>query len=232
MRRAVLEALRLLHGDAGANGELAGGALNGEAPTLERALSRFDEVWAAVAPPTSVGQQETEDGARERPFGDVYRRYGRNIIARAWNELAEGDQRGSGSAAEVGFEEVVAIPIGKRSIALTVDRIERAATPTGNAAPTRYIRDRLGAASDRPDLRALLYTLAAEQQVAPGVPIEISQRNMMTGEREPLVLRPRQRENLRDELASAIEGILRSDFTPRPEAHRCQSCPFLLICPA
>jgi CRISPR/Cas system-associated exonuclease Cas4 (RecB family) len=74
--------------------------------------------------------------------------------------------------------------------------------------------------------------MAAEQQTGKGERVEVSQRNMTTGAREPVTIRPRQRENLHDELTSAIEGILRNDFTPRPEAHRCQSCPFLLICPA
>ncbi|HEX6819302.1 MAG TPA: PD-(D/E)XK nuclease family protein, partial [Ktedonobacterales bacterium] len=233
MRRGILEALHLLQGADDEQGE---GVNGNEPPTLNHALERFDEVWSNGDAPVSQGQPEADrenDDATEtseRPFGDVYRRYGRRIIEQAWQELAA---NGNGSAVpgQVGFEEAVAIPIGKRTIALTIDRVERSAASTQQA-PARYVRDRLGAAPDRPDLRALLYTLAAEQQTTPGVPIEVSQRNMTTGEREPLTIRPRQRENLRDELASAVEGILRNDFTPRPETHRCQNCPFLLICPA
>ena len=176
----------------------------------------------------------------ERPFHDVYRRYGRRIVESAWQELAERNAANGVAGRQVGFEEALAIPIGRRTIALTVDRVERDAAPPasgattqpGRPAATQYIRDRLGAASDRPDLRALLYTMAAEQQTGKGERVEVSQRNMATGAREPVTIRPRQRENLHDELTSAIEGILRNDFTPRPEAHRCQSCPFLLICPA
>jgi superfamily I DNA/RNA helicase len=238
MRRGILEALRLLHGadDPDANGD--DGA---DTPTLARALSRFDDVWESPVSSASAHAQAPDDDARERPFGDAYRRYGRGIIERAWHEIAgSGDrvQRGLATAEQVKFEETVAIPIGKRTIALTVDRVERPAEQqttqqtTQRQTPTRFVRDRLGAASERPDLRTLLYTLAAEQQATPGAPIEVSQRNMATGEREPVTLRPRQRENLHDELASAVEGILRNDFTPRPEAHRCQNCPFLLICPA
>ncbi len=239
MRRGILEALRLLHGaDDDPDANDAGGA---ETPTLARALSRFDDVWESPASSASAHAQAPDDDARERPFGDAYRRYGRGIIERAWHEIAGGgdrDQHGGTTAEQVEFEETVAIPIGKRTIALTVDRVERPAEqqpmqqPTQRQTPTRFVRDRLGAASERPDLRTLLYTLAAEQQATPGAPIEVSQRNMATGEREPVTLRQRQRENLHDELASAVEGILRNDFTPRPEAHRCQNCPFLLICPA
>lgn len=253
MRRGVLEALRLLHGEphendltANSNGSNATSGSD-SATSLAHALERFDEIWTVPASAVAEQQQATEkaddEDTRERPFGDVYRRYGRRIIEHAWQELVEGGARDGGPAGQVGFEETVAIPIGRRTIALTVDRIERAAPPTnpgelpqnrqsGRPALTRYVRDRLGAASERPDLRALLYTLAAEQQTVQDLPIEVSQRNMTTGEREPVTIRPRQRENLRDELTSAIDGILRNDFTPRPETHRCQSCPFLLICPA
>ncbi|HET9981463.1 MAG TPA: ATP-dependent DNA helicase, partial [Ktedonobacterales bacterium] len=232
MRRGILEALRLLQGADDGRGEGVNGNRN-EPPTLDHALERFDEVWSNGDTPAPQGQPEADgqsgDGEEEpeRPFGDVYRRYGRRIVEQAWQELA-GNGNGSVVAGAVGFEEAVAIPIGKRTISLTVDRVERPVASTKQT-PARYVRDRLGAAPDRPDLRALLYTLAAEQQTTP---TEVSQRNMTTGEREPLTIRPRQRENLRDELASAVEGILRNDFTPRPETHRCQNCPFLLICPA
>jgi superfamily I DNA/RNA helicase/CRISPR/Cas system-associated exonuclease Cas4 (RecB family) len=239
MRHGVLEALQLLYGKPDEN------SANGTS-ALSRALERFDEVWAD-APATgqssgTAGSENTDENERERPFNDVYRRYGRRIVESAWRELAESSETSGVSDRQVGFEETLAIPIGRRTIALTVDRVERDAPPPESGAPpqappkrpeaTHYIRDRLGAASDRPDLRALLYTLAAEQQTSKGERVEVSQRNMTTGAREPVTIRPRQRESLHDELTSAIEGILRNDFTPRPEAHRCQSCPFLLICPA
>ncbi|HEX5159701.1 MAG TPA: ATP-dependent helicase [Ktedonobacterales bacterium] len=247
MRRGVLEALRLLHSEPGGNSVSPDQTnANGKA-TLEEALERFDEVWAdqpaaAQQPGTegSNGVHNPEDNEVERPFHDVYRRYGRRIVESAWQELAERNTANGVAGRQVGFEEALAIPIGRRTIALTVDRVERdapapesgATTQPGRPAATHYIRDRLGAAADRPDLRALLYTMAAEQQTGKGERVEVSQRNMATGAREPVTIRPRQRENLHDELTSAIEGILRNDFTPRPEAHRCQSCPFLLICPA
>jgi superfamily I DNA/RNA helicase/Zn-dependent peptidase ImmA (M78 family) len=236
MRRGILEALRLLQGGSAGQEDGADEAEEAEPPTLAHALERFDAVWEVgeTSAPESQSEMDTASKeASERPFGDVYRRYGRRIVEQAWQELAGNGNGGNGAGLieQVGFEETVAIPIGKRTIALTVDRVERPTTPT-RATPARYVRDRLGAAPDRPDLRALLYSLAAEQQTTPGAPIEVSQRNMTTGEREPLTIRPRQRENLRDELASAVEGILRSDYTPHPEVHRCQNCPFLLICPA
>ncbi|HEU4784292.1 MAG TPA: PD-(D/E)XK nuclease family protein, partial [Ktedonobacterales bacterium] len=250
MRRGVLEALRLLHSEPDGNGVSPDPTSAHGKATLADALERFDKVWTdqpAVAqqPGTdgSNGAYDVDDNEIERPFHDVYRRYGRRIIESAWRELAERNAANGVSDRQVGFEETLAIPIGRRTIALTVDRVERDAPSVESDAPmqsvrpgrpaaTHYVRDRLGAASDRPDLRALLYTMAAEQQAGNGERVEVSQRNMTTGAREPVTIRPRQRENLRDELTSAIEGILRNDFTPRPEAHRCQSCPFLLICPA
>ncbi len=247
MRRGVLEALRLLYSEPGENNIASDHSSENGASTLAHALERFDEVWtdppAATQQPGIAGSNDSDEAAdegHERPFNDVYRRYGHRIVESAWRELAESGETGGVSDRQVGFEETLAIPIGRRTIALTVDRVERDAPPAESGAPTQprrpaathYIRDRLGAASDRPDLRALLYTLAAEQQTGKGEHVEVSQRNMTTGAREPVTIRPRQRENLHDELASAIEGILRNDFTPRPETHRCQSCPFLLICPA
>ena len=238
MRRGILEALRLLHTVPDEDGTTANNGNDVGAPSLADALKRFDEMWSIGGEADGEAQPEADNETRERPFGDVYRRYGRRIIERAWHELANSDGQRHRNIGEVGFEETVAIPIGKRTIALTVDRVERAPSSpargepaTPKPSPTRYVRDRLGAASERPDLRALLYTLAAEQQTTAGAPVEVSQRNMTTGEREPVTLRPRQRENLHDELASAVEGILRNDYAPRPETHRCQSCPFLLICP-
>jgi superfamily I DNA/RNA helicase/CRISPR/Cas system-associated exonuclease Cas4 (RecB family) len=249
MRRGVLEALRLLHGESDENSVSPDPASANGTSALSRALERFDEVWTDLPAATqqpgtegSNGAHNAEDNEIERPFHDVYRRYGRRIVESAWRELAERNAANGVADRQVGFEETLAIPIGRRTIALTVDRVERDAPPPESGAPpqtrpsqpaaTHYVRDRLGATSDRPDLRALLYTLAAEQQTGKGERVEVSQRNMTTGAREPVTIRPRQRENLHDELTSAIEGILRNDFTPRPEAHRCQSCPFLLICPA
>ncbi|HEX6544085.1 MAG TPA: PD-(D/E)XK nuclease family protein, partial [Ktedonobacterales bacterium] len=237
-----------LHGQPEQDGNVtAEDTIAGDPPSLAVALKRFDEVWTtAPASDTDVQEQAREpaEDASDRPFDDVYHRYGHRIIEQAWHEMTERREHGEITARQVGFDETVMIPIGKRAITLTVDRIERPASPTethadapqqrqqGHRVPTRYVRDRLGAASDRPDLRALLYMLAAEQQSGAATPVEVSQRNMTTGEREPLMIRPRQRESLQDELLSAVEGILRNDFTPRPETHRCQSCPFLLICPA
>jgi superfamily I DNA/RNA helicase len=247
MRRGVLEALRLLYGEPDENSVAPDQTSANGNTTLSHALERFDEVWADLPAATQQpgteganGPDNADDNEIERPFHDVYRRYGRRIVESAWRELAERNAANGTSDRRVGFEETLAIPIGRRTISLTVDRIERDApqpdtgvpSPSRRPVATHYVRDRLGAASDRPDLRALLYTLAAEQQTGNGERVEVSQRNMTTGAREPVTIRPRQRENLHDELTSAIEGILRNDFTPRPEAHRCQSCPFLLICPA
>ncbi|HEX5440362.1 MAG TPA: PD-(D/E)XK nuclease family protein, partial [Ktedonobacterales bacterium] len=247
MRRGVLEALRLLYSEPDESSVSPDHTSAKGSSALSDALGRFDEVWAdlpaATQQPGTAGSNDphhADDNETERPFHDVYRRYGRRIVESAWRELVESHAAHGASDREVGFEETLAIPIGRRTISLTVDRIERDApqpdagttSPSRRPAATRYVRDRLGGASDRPDLRALLYTLAAEQQAGKGERVEVSQRNMTTGAREPVTIRPRQRENLHDELTSAIEGILRNDFTPRPEAHRCQSCPFLLICPA
>jgi hypothetical protein len=97
------------------------------------------------------------------------------------------------------------------------------------------VRHRLGRAPTSPssqaDLRALLYTLAAEQ-AGDGAPATVLLHNLSTDEREQLALSPRQRARLTDELHEALDGIARGDYAPRPEAGACDTCPFLLICPA
>src|SRR5262249_58395422 len=102
----------------------------------------------------------------------------------------------------------------------------------GMPQPMRFVRHRLGhAASAQQDLRALFYTLAAEQG-AGGAPVEMYAHNLSTGALEPLALDARKRAKLTEQLHDALDGIRAGNFTPRPEPTTCQNCPFLLICPA
>jgi CRISPR/Cas system-associated exonuclease Cas4 (RecB family) len=96
----------------------------------------------------------------------------------------------------------------------------------------RFVRHQLGRAAERPDLRALLYALAAEQQAAAGQAAEVVQTHLTSGETQRLRMTPRQRTTLRDELDDLLEGIESGVYPARPDPHVCQGCPFLLICPA
>jgi CRISPR/Cas system-associated exonuclease Cas4 (RecB family) len=141
------------------------------------------------------------------------------------------------------------VRVGSHDIAVTLDRVDwheaRATTAAPGrrrsalqgdqsadvAEPVRFVRHRLGRSSPPPDLRALFYELAAEQ-AAESAPVALHQHNLSTGQIEPLALDARQRAKLTEQLHDALDGIARGDFTPHPEPSLCQSCPFLLICPA
>jgi superfamily I DNA/RNA helicase len=157
------------------------------------------------------------------------------------------------------LEQRTLIQVGSRTIEVTVDRVEGAeasrqraggwipgaadaapsdaigadalAAPT--PAPARFVRHRLGRGSGGapPDLRALLYALAAEQERR-GAPAELFQHNLTTGELERVWLDSRRLARLRGELVEALAGMESGIYPARPDPSSCPNCPFLLICPA
>jgi superfamily I DNA/RNA helicase len=99
-------------------------------------------------------------------------------------------------------------------------------------APVRFIRHRLGRTPKTPpDLRTLLYDLAARQH-GQGARHELYQHNLTTGELETVRLDPRRTERLRDDLDAALAGMARGVYPAKPEQTKCAGCPFLLVCPA
>jgi len=98
--------------------------------------------------------------------------------------------------------------------------------------PVRFVRHRLTRGAERPDLRALLYTLAAEEEARAGQTVEVVQEHLASGKSEQIELSQRQRVSLREELEDALDGIESRNYPARPDPHVCQGCPFLLICPA
>jgi hypothetical protein len=183
-------------------------------------------------------------------FLELYRRHGRQVIERAWTQMAahrsEEPDRESNQLAfdapETHFDEQVTVQVQGRELSIVLDRVERgaAAEASGNTevgtgsvstAPMRLVRHRLGTSNPgKPDLHALLYTLAAQESGA-GTP-ELYSHNLTTGQLDQVTLDERKLAKLREELDSALEGIERGFFPPRPDPAICQSCPFLLVCPA
>ena len=154
----------------------------------------------------------------------------------------------------VEYDHSVTVRVGRHDVAVLLDRVEqveRVSEPAGvgagagssrrgsgrslggnGAQPVRFVRHRLGRSAARgPDLRALLYTLAAEQRAA-GAPAELLQHNLSTGEIERLTLNDRARARLRDELADVLDGMASGYYPAKPDPNVCPSCPFLLVCPA
>src|SRR5262249_8162324 len=189
---------------------------------------------------------------------EVYRRHGRHVVEQAWARLLRlhTGEEGSTPAArgsETEYDRSVVVQVGSYEIAVVLDRVEpvevvikeRATAlvgrraqggqrENGRSAPMRFVRHRLGhSASAQQDLRALFYTLAAEQSGGGGgAPVEMYAHNLSTGALEPLTLDARKRAKLTEQLHDALDGIRAGNFTPRPEPNSCQNCPFLLICPA
>jgi hypothetical protein len=129
-------------------------------------------------------------------------------------------------------------------VAVTLDRVER--LPREAAAgerirraghgespqPVRIVRHRFGrnAAGSTPDLRTLFYSLAAEQGYA--ATAEIVTHNLSTGELEAVEPNSKKLARLREEVDELLGEMQSGVYPARPDLQTCQSCPFLLICPA
>jgi len=163
------------------------------------------------------------------PFDALYVEEGSRVLARAWQGLVQAH----GQARTQRLAHQATVEVEGREIRLDIDRLERAAAPPGQPAATRLIRHRVGGARTvvRPDMRALLYTLAHRQQ-APSDPYELEVHDLSNGERYPLRLNARKEESLRRQLRETLDGIDRGDYRPRPDPRTCGGCPFLFICPA
>jgi hypothetical protein len=240
-------------------------AANGRKPAqfgLTEALKLFESEWARRLEQERHVQTggDNGDSASSLPepatiagdaFLELYRRHGRQVIERAWTQMAarhrseEPDRPSSQlafDALETHFDEQVTVQVRGRELRIVLDRVESGATAASAgstevgagsmpSAPTRLVRHRLGASNPgKPDLHALLYSLAAQKSGA-GAP-ELYSHNLTTGELDQVTLDERKLAKLHEELDSVLEGIDRGFFPPRPDPAMCHSCPFLLICPA
>jgi DNA helicase-2/ATP-dependent DNA helicase PcrA len=230
--------------------------------TLGAALALFDEHWQRELGVGDATAENADGVAEREHYGDIYRRHGHAVLERlltppppATAEDADGAEgehaalRGDATSA-VRYDQPVLVRVGAREIEVTLDRVEapesvpaaaHAATDTGDtpvrrragvaAAPVRFVRHRMGRSSGAPaDLRTLLYVLAAEQQSRTSP--EVVQHNLTTGELESVPLDGRRLARLRDDLGHLLAGIESGNYPARPDSNICQSCPFLLICPA
>jgi DNA helicase-2/ATP-dependent DNA helicase PcrA len=254
LRRALHETLDVLHTRFG---EAARNPATTSAPTTAEARQIFDERWQRAvgqerAAAESVGVAgEPRGGTTSDPFHEVYRRHGHHVVERLYKSLALDPAEPDGSAparlgSQARFEQTATVRIGEHAITMTLDRVEhaereraasgRGARTTGGAAAeppaaTRVVRHRLGRDGQaQPDLRTLLYALAAEQGATPAN-TELQQHNLSTGAIEPIKLQPRQAVRLRESLESTLAGIRRGEYPPHPDPTICAGCPFLLICP-
>ncbi|HEV2404339.1 MAG TPA: PD-(D/E)XK nuclease family protein, partial [Ktedonobacterales bacterium] len=261
LRRSLHATLREMHDQLSADGRDA------SSPSLDDALALFESVWreavdgergalAQPAPPVGETPADAEPGAvggpayesRGSAFDDVYRRHGRDVVARVWSSLqaapnaADSGEETPAQLPRAAFDETVTVRVHEHDIAVSLDRVEVARTWTRSAGgeqrfatrqreePARVVRHKLGLGKDQgPDLRALLYRLAATQ--SHGEQVDLYQQNLTTGAVEPIDFDQRRLTKLYDELDEIIAGIERGDFAARPNPMTCNACPFLLICP-
>ncbi len=215
--------------------------------SLHDALQLFDNEWAKrleqeghtqgaadrVAGSVDEDLLPSPDSISGDPFLPLYLRHGRQVMERAWKQLA--DRWVSHSDDEMysqdinseppHFEEQVTLQIKGRELSMVLDRVER------GAAPQRLVRHRLGSNNpDKLDLHALFYALAAQESGPEAA--ELYSHNLTTGEMDRVRLDARRIGKLQGELETALAGIEGGIFPPRPDPNICQNCPFLLICPA
>jgi CRISPR/Cas system-associated exonuclease Cas4 (RecB family) len=220
-------------------------AVDGERGALSQPTLPVGET-ATDAEPGAAGGLAHE--SRGSTFDDVYRRHGRDVVTRVWSSLqapldaADSGEESQALSPRAAFDETVTVRVHEHDITVSLDRVEAARTWTRSAGaeqrvatrqreePARVVRHKLGLGKDQgPDLRALLYRLAAIQ--SHGEQVDLFQQNLTTGAVEPIDFDQRRLTKLYDELDEIIAGIERGDFAARPNPMTCNACPFLLICP-
>jgi ATP-dependent DNA helicase UvrD/PcrA len=263
LRRSLHDTLTTLHAGFAATGRdrpSGDGESASAVPSLEEAVALFESSWMAAlreesrvpAGPDADALSADVRANGPEPFSELYLRHGREVVQRAWEELARGRSGASTpeasrtQQAEATFDHTVAVRVGQREVAVTLDRVERLPHETAAAAgqrgrqaardttqqPVRIVRHRFGrnAAGAAPDVRTLFYSLAAEQGYAAAA--EVVTHNLSTGELEAVEPHSKKLVRLREEV-DALLGEMQSGVYPaRPDPQTCQSCPFLLICPA
>jgi superfamily I DNA/RNA helicase/CRISPR/Cas system-associated exonuclease Cas4 (RecB family) len=163
-------------------------------------------------------------GGDEQPFARQYEQHGLEIVEQIWEKLR------AEPPANWKMHQSLSVELAGRSIEVTIDRVEDSAE---GGQPLRLVRTRLGKSKSKPtpETRELLY-LEARRQHFPDREIVLQTHNLSTGERHDIKLTTRKEERLVNDLAEAVTGMERRDYTPKPDPFVCPHCPFFLICPA
>jgi hypothetical protein len=201
-----------------------------------------------------------QHGPLEHPFADIYFAHGLRVIERTWSDLAgvplaseteapaaadvlpideapaAEDTSASRLAASSRLSQKLSVQLDGQRVEVTVDRVEdEQRLPFGEGQrPVRLVRHKLsGKEDEKPDVevRHVLYALAQEQR-APGRPVEVYEHNLSTGALNPVPLASRAAQNRRADLAEALAGLRARRYPPKPDRFTCPRCPFVLICPA
>lgn len=161
-------------------------------------------------------------GGDARPFAHLYEQHGQEIVVQVWQQLQENRDNGWRP------RQSLAVELAGRSIEVSIDCIE---VSSRAEQPTKFIRNRFGKGKPGVGTRELLY-LHAHRQHHTGQEVALQVHNLSTGERHEMKVTERKEQSLLSELERAVQGIERHDFTPKPDAHVCATCPYFLVCPA
>lgn len=163
-------------------------------------------------------------GDEHGPFARLYKQHGQEVVEQLWSKLLE-EQSGGWQ-----WRQSLNIDVAGRTIEVSIDRIE---VSSKAEQPTKLVRTRFGKSKGKPaaGTRELLYLHASRQHHA-GQDVVLQTHNLSTGETQEIKVTPRKEESLLNGLEQALQGIGRQDYTPKPDAFVCPTCPFYLICPA
>ena len=170
------------------------------------ALAYLAEVWE-------------EQGPHGHVFEKLYRDSAVTLVRRAANRPF----KSRGSATRPQWE--VQVRFGR--VRFVPDHVE--VLEDGSEIVERLRTGRLTKSETRKDIYAL-YTAAA-QDAKPHVRRSVQVRYLTTGQVEPIDLKPGTIETRLNHYNEAIGGILREDFSPRPDDRICPRCPHYFICP-
>jgi superfamily I DNA/RNA helicase/Zn-dependent peptidase ImmA (M78 family)/CRISPR/Cas system-associated exonuclease Cas4 (RecB family) len=189
---------------------------------LERVASTDQPISSEAVAELFQHHWHASDG-ESSPFAHLYEQHGLEVAEQVRRQLLE--QSGGWQ-----LRQSLSVEVAEHTIEVTIDRIE---SPAQVEQPAKFVRTRFGKSKGKPTagIRELLY-LHAQRQHHPGQQVTLHTHNLSTGETREITIATRKEEGLQDDLVQAIEGIERQDFTPRPDAFVCASCPFFLVCPA
>jgi DNA helicase-2/ATP-dependent DNA helicase PcrA len=181
---------------------VARGAAAGTVPDGDAAAGYFSQQWQTDESP--------------HPFEPLYQRYAERIIASFLQRVRPGDR--------IRFRQSIEIPLEGRSLQLTLDEIEE-------GTPRILRRHHFG----QPATRHREEHLPALLQAAYGqIDANVSIRLHYPLQQEETEVQPTARvvQNRLQKMELLAKGIENGEFHPNPDAHRCATCPFNLICPA
>jgi hypothetical protein len=179
----------------------------GRAPDERAALDMLAEVWI-------------QRGPKDHLYESEYRRMAETMIRRAIGQAWRPPRR-------TDVQPQWEVPLTHGVVSVTPDRI----VEDGDELVVQRLRTGKPTQSEASeDIYAV--SQAAGAQALPGVPTRLETLYLATGEVREVQVSEKSARTRLAHYDSAIEGILRREFPPKPNDRRCPRCPHYFICPA